>query len=102
MYEEFIRKHLPKKYDYLWEYVGTKWLALDDLLFLIPNNVKKRNHIPMTRVTAKRKSKYKKERKSSIFHASLYKIIEEMIDNVLPKEWQDNSFYGKFVDIKTL
>lgn len=100
MYKEFIRKHLSKEYGYLWEYVETDYLSLEDLLFLIPNNVKKRNHIPMTRVSPKRKAKHKREVKAKIQFAPLGVILEEIINNTIPKEWQNNQFFGKFVEIE--
>lgn len=82
---------------YIYEYwgrteIGRKMIESDrvsesDLLFLMPNNVKKMHGLPMTRVTAKRKSHYKRIRKRMILSFSLFEMIEEIIEDILPQTY---------------
>lgn len=73
-----------------------------DLLFLMPNNVKKMHGLPMTRVAAKRKSNYKRLRKRMILSSVLFQIIEEIIEEPYRPEACDGEFFCQFVDFKNL
>ena len=74
--------------------IASNHVSEDDLLFLIPNNVKKMHGLPLTRGTRK----YKEQRKRFIYSFSLFDIIEEIIDDVLPNKINEN--LGSFVEIK--
>lgn len=86
---------------------GRKMIASDrvsesDLLFLIPNNVKKAHGLPLTRMIGKKKRKNKKQRRKFIFSFSLFDLLEEIIEETLCCEWTQNDFFGKFVDVRDL
>jgi len=72
-----------------------------DLLFLIPNNIKRMHGLPVTRISAKRKSKYKHWRKRQILGFKFFEFIEEIIDEILPKRLTDE-FFGQFVDVNNI
>lgn len=98
IYEYWRRKPLGEKL------IASSYVSDLDLLFLIPNNVKKRHGIPLTR-TAKRgrkKREYCKNRRTRIYSFSLFEILEETIDKTLRQQWTTNKFFGQFVDIKNL
>lgn len=59
-----------------------------DLLFLMPNNVKRMHGLPMTRANGQRKNMIQK-RKESILRYPLYTIITEMINEQIPKSVED-------------
>lgn len=73
----------------------------DDLLFLIPNNVKRMHGLPVTRTRGKRKSVIKRNRKHKILSFKLFDLIEEIIERTLPKTYNDE-WFGKFVDFKNV
>ena len=74
-------------------------LSTEDWYFLIPNNVKRRNGLPTTRISKKRKSAYKKRYKQflsfKLFNI-VDSIVEEMINNNI------DNFYNNFVEVKDL
>ena len=71
-----------------------------DLLFLIPNNVKRRYGIPATRTCGKRKSRIKQRRKHRILSFKCFDLISAMIEEALPKTIRDN--VNSFVDVKDI
>ena len=73
----------------------------DDLLFLIPNNVKRMHGLPVTRTHGKRKSVIKRDRKNRILSFKLFDLIEEIIEKTLPKTYNDG-WFGEFVDFKNV
>ena len=82
----------------------TSYVSDSDLLFLIPNNVKKRHGIPLTRIAkrGRKKREYRKNRKTRIYSFSLFEILEETVEKTLCKEWDNNPFYQQFVEVKNL
>lgn len=102
-----IKNSRPKNfaYDY-WEKseLGRKMLASElvsdsDLLFLIPNNVKKMHGIPMTRIACRNKSKEKAKRKRHILSIEFFQIISDVISELIPNNC-DNEFFNEFVDMR--
>lgn len=95
---------------YIYEYWGRSELGRrmiesgcvseSDLLFLMPNNVKRMHGLPMTRISVKRKSEYKRLRKRHILTRTLFNLLEETIEEILPKF--TNEFFDQFVDIKNV
>lgn len=73
-----------------------------DLLFLIPNNIKKRNGLPLTRIIGKKKSKQKKQRKRHIMGFRCFDLIEEMVNEHLSSAICNEEFFTKFVEVKNL
>ena len=102
-----IEKHKSFVYEY-WNRTefGRKMIASDsvsdsDLLFSIPNNVKRMHGLPITRIYSKRKSVIKKNRKRQILSFRLFDLISEMLEEVLPKTYNDE-WFGEFVDFKNV
>lgn len=71
-----------------------------DLLFLIPNNVKKMNGIPLTRTSGKKKRKQKVRRAKNIMHNKCAGIIEETANDAMMRRLADTSFFDSLVNIK--
>ena len=74
-------------------------VSYSDLLFMIPNNVKRRYGLPTTRTCGKRKSYIKRNRKRRILEFNLFDLIEEIIDQTLTTTY-DNEFFHSFVNVK--
>ena len=70
----------------------------DDLYFLIPNNVKRMNGLPLTRIDGKRKSVIKRMRKRQILSFRMFDIIEDLISEIIPEACKKN--IASFADIK--
>lgn len=84
--------------------IGQKMILSDsvsdsDLLFLIPNNTKRRLGLPPTRIAKKRKSKYKRNLKRRILGFGLFDIISEIVEDTVQKGLSEEYFY-QFIDIK--
>jgi hypothetical protein len=84
--------------------LGRKMIASDsvsdsDLLFMIPNNVKRMHGLPASRTYGKRKSIIKKNRKHRISSFRLFDLMCEIIEETLPKTY-NNEWFDKFVDVK--
>lgn len=71
-----------------------------DLLFLIPNNVKKKYGLPLTRISGKEKRKQKRQKKRFIKSFGLFDLIEETIEKNIYSKWATNEFFEQFVDFK--
>lgn len=71
-----------------------------DLLFLIPNNVKKKYGLPLTRISGKEKRKQKRQKKRFIKSFGLFDLIEETIEKNIYSKWDTNEFFEQFVDFK--
>ena len=98
-----------KNKNFIYEYwsrteLGRQMIASDavsdnDLLFLIPNNVKRRHGLPVTRTYGKRKSVIKRHRKRFLASFQLFDIISELVEELIPKAW-NGEFFNQFVDFK--
>ena len=73
-----------------------------DLLFLMPNNVKRRHGLPLTRISGKKKRKQKEARRKNIFGFKLFDIIEEIIDKTISEQVVHNDYFGKLVDVEDI
>ena len=71
-----------------------------DLLFLIPNNVKRRNGLPVTRTYGKRKSVIKKNRKRQILLFKSFDLISKIIEETITEKFNSDTFITDFVDVK--
>ena len=86
--------------------LGRKMIASDsvsdsDLLFLIPNNVKRRHGLQVTRTYGKRKSVIKRNRKRKILSFKLFDLISDLIKELIPQACNEE-FFMEFVDIKDM
>ena len=82
------------------EMVASSSILDSDLLFLIPNNVKKMYGLPVTRMAGKKKRESKNQRKKHILSFKLFDLLEEVIDRTIVSTWSQNDFLINFVDIK--
>lgn len=87
--------------------LGCKMIASDsvsdsDLLFLIPNNVKRRHGLPVTRTYGKRKSIIKKNRKHKILTFRLFDIVSDVVEETLCAKFSNEEFFNEFVDVKNV
>lgn len=96
IYEYWSRTEHGKKM------IESEWVSESDLLFLIPNNVKRMHGLPLTRIKGKRKRKRKNLRKNHILMFDLLDIISELIDDVLISKFGNGEFFGEFVEVKNL
>lgn len=71
-----------------------------DLLFLIPNNVKKKCELPLTRISGKEKRKQKRQKKRFIMSFRLFDLVEGVIEKNICSKWATNEFFEQFVDFK--
>ena len=76
-------------------------VSYSDLLFMIPNNVKRRYGLPTTRTCGKRKSQIKRNRRHHIMAFNLFDIFEEIIDDTFSKPF-DVKYFQNFVDVKNM
>ena len=101
-----------KNKEFIYEYWGRTELGRatiksnnvseSDLLFLIPNNVKRMHGLPLTRISGKKKRKQKEQRKRFILSFKLFDIIENIVEETLGSKFSNNEFFGEFVEVKNL
>lgn len=101
-----------KNKEFIYEYWGRTELGRkmiesnnvsdSDLLFLIPNNIKRMHGLPLTRISNKKKRKYKNQRKRHIMTFRLFDIIEEVVEERICSEWSQKEFFNEFVEVKNL
>lgn len=84
------------------EMIASSSVSDSDLLFLIPNNVKRRHGLPATRTYGKRKSAIKKARKRIILSFRLFDLISDIVEETLHQKLCDEEFFGQFVDVKNV
>lgn len=82
--------------------IASNHVSESDLLFLIPNNVKRMHGLPLSRVSKRGRSakKYRHGRRRFILTFNLFDILEEIIEETLPS--YTNEFFGQFVEVKNL
>lgn len=95
VYEYWNRTELGQKM------IASDLVSYNDLLFLIPNNVKRRHGLPITRIYGKRKSIIKRDRKRKILSFRLFDIISDLIEEIIPEACNER-FFTEFVDVKNL
>ncbi len=78
--------------------LASNYVTANDLWFLIPNNVKRRNGFPATRVSARRKSDYKQKQRRHILAFKLFDILEQTVEEILPKKIDEQ--FATFVDVR--
>ena len=101
-----------KNKEFIYEYWGRTELGRamiksnnvseSDLLFLIPNNVKRMHGLPLTRISGKKKRKQKEQRKRFILSFKFFDIIEDIVEETLGSKFSNNEFFGEFVEVKNL
>lgn len=82
------------------EMLASNSVSDSDLLFLIPNNIKRRNELPVTRIYGKRKSVIKENRKRQILLFKSFDLISKIIEETITEKFSGESFITDFVDVK--
>lgn len=98
---EFIYEYWGKT-EFGKEMIKSNNIFESDLLFLIPNNVKRTYGLPLTRISGKKKKKQKEQRKRFILSFKFFDIIEDIIEETLCSQWSNNEFFNKFIEVKNL
>ena len=84
------------------EMLASSSVSDSDLLFLIPNNVKRRNGLPITRTYGKRKSVIKKNRKHQILMFKSFDLISKIIEETIVEKFSSENFITDFVEVKNV
>lgn len=99
--KEFIYEYWSRT-DFGKKMIASNHVSESDLLFLIPNNIKKKHGLPLTRMVGKKKRKSKNQRRKFILSFKMFDIIEEIIEEQLCSKFSQNEFFGQFVDVKNI
>lgn len=98
---DFVQKEIRKHKNWLLKELYTRntdLFNIDDLLYFFPNN-----KLKLAGISMKRGGRLKKKRKRELLHNQLFfNTIEDIIDDVICKEWQDDQWFGRFVDFKNI
>lgn len=95
VYEYWNKTELGRKM------IASEFVSDSDLLFLIPNNVKRRHGLSVTRTYGKRKSVIKRNKKRNILSFRLFELISDVVEELIPKACNEQ-FFEQFVDIKDI
>ena len=96
IYEYWSKTELGRKM------IKSEHVSESDLLFLIPNNIKKMHGLPLTRMFGKKKRKQKRLKRKYILSFELFDILEELIEETLGSKLLNDEFFGEFVEVKNL
>lgn len=96
IYEYWSRTELGR------EMIKSNNISESDLLFLMPNNVKRMHGLPLTRISGKKKRKSKERRKRLILTFKVFDIVEDIVGKMLCSEWLDDDFFSGFIEVKNL
>lgn len=97
--ETFIHEYWERT-DFGRQMLKSKFVSDLDLLFLIPNNVKRRNGFPTTRICGKNKRKQKRDKRRIILSFPLFEIISEIIEETLPQQIVEG--FGTFAEVRDI
>lgn len=97
--ETFIHEYWGRT-DFGRQMLKSEFVSDLDLLFLIPNNVKRRNGLPTTRISGKNKRKQKRDKRRIILSFPLFEVISEIIEETLPQQIDES--FGTFVEVKDI
>lgn len=97
--EIFVHKYWGRT-DFGRRMLESEFVSDLDLLFLIPNNVKRQNGLPATRIYGKNKRKQKQDKRRIILSFSVFDIISEIIEETLPQQIDEQ--FGTFVEVKDI
>lgn len=97
--ETFIHEYWGRT-DFGRQMLKSKFVSDLDLLFLIPNNVKRRNGFPTTRICGKNKRKQKRDKRRIILSFPLFEIISEIIEETLPQQIDEG--FGTFAEVRDI
>lgn len=95
----FVHKYWERT-DFGRRMLESKFVSDLDLLFLIPNNVKRQNGLPTTRICGRNKRKQKRDRKRGILSFQVFDLISIIIEETLPQQIDEQ--FRTFAEIKDI
>lgn len=96
MNKEFVYKFWSRKGDLGKAMIESNNITYEDLLFLIPNNVKRTHGLPPTRIRGSHKRIQKNRRKRAILIFKMYDIVDKLVE----EKFSNENYFVKFVDFK--
>lgn len=100
MGKEFVYEFWERKGELGKAMIESNHVAYEDLLFLIPNNMRKAHGLPLTRIRGGRKRIKKNRMKIAILTFKMYDIIEETVDKLIEEKFSNENYFVKFMDFK--
>lgn len=100
MDKDFVYNFWRRKGDLGTAMINSNNISYDDLLFLIPNNMRKAHGLPLTRVRGSRKRIKKNRMKIAILTFKAYDIFEEIIDNLIKEKFSNENYFTNFTDFR--
>lgn len=100
MNKEFVYKYWARKGDLGKAMIESNNVAYEDLLFLIPNNVRKVHGLPLTRIRGSHKRIKKHRMKTAILTFKLYDMLEETVNKLIGEKFSNENYFIKFVDFR--
>lgn len=100
MNKEFVYKFWSRKGDLGKAMIKSNNVSYEDLLFLIPNNMRKAHGLPLTRMRGNRKRIKKHRMKIAILTFKMYDMIEETVDKLIGEKFSNENYFVKFMDFK--
>lgn len=100
MDKEFVYEFWSRKGDLGKAMIESNNFTYEDLLFLIPNNMRKVHGLPLTRIRGTRKRIKKHRMKIAILNFKMYDIIEERVNKLIEEKFSNENYFAKFMDFK--
>ena len=100
MNKEFVYKFWSRKGDLGKAMIESNNVTYEDLLFLIPNNVRKAHGLPLTRIPGSRKRIKKHSMKIAILNFKMYDMLEETVNKLINEEFSNKNYFIEFVDFR--
>lgn len=100
MDKEFVYEFWSRKGDLGKAMIESNNVSYEDLLFLIPNNMRKAHGLPLTRIQGDRKRIKKHRRKIAILTFKMYDMIEETVNKLIEEKFSNENYFVQFMDFK--
>ena len=100
MNKEFVYKYWARKGDLGKAMIESNNVTYEDLLFLIPNNVRKVHRLPLTRIRGSHKRIKKYSMKIAILNFKMYDMLEETVNKLIEEKFSNENYFAKFMDFK--
>ena len=97
MNKDFVYDFWRRKGNLGTEMINSNNISYDDLLFLIPNNMRKAHGLPLTRIRGSRKRIKKNSMKIVIL---TFKVYEETINNLIEEKFSNENYFVSFTDFR--
>ena len=97
MNKDFVYDFWRRKGNLGTEMINSNNISYDDLLFLIPNNMRKAHGLPLTRIRGSRK-RIKKNRMKIVILT--FKVYEEMINNLIEEKFSNENYFTSFTEFR--